>query len=619
LNATGPRISRRDRNNVVRALLPFLSDVTSHAGSKGITAVSLVLAGAVVEGIGILLLIPFISLISGSAQAGAMPMFAGRFFRFASVETRAGKLELLVSVFVVLMIARGVVIAMRDITVAQLGIDYVRSIRTRLTRKLAAAEWSVITHLHHGRVVQLLSTEPSRLNSATVLVFRDLVTLIMLGSQIGIAIYLSPPLALFAVTAVALGTLTLSPALNRARRYGERTTQANFAIINDMGRFLGALKLALAQNLQSVFVREFESTLRSLGVEQIAFLRRQTIARLAVTTVASLVGAVALLVGIIVLHLSASVLITLLVIFSRMNGPATQLHTDSQLLVQALPAYETIRSLERELETRSSAVPAPVSAQPLQPIPFRAIEFLGVTFVHRFEAGADERGGVRNLNLVIEPGTILGVSGASGAGKTTFADLLVGLYQPQQGTITVGNAELRGAVLPVWRNAISYVPQDPFLFHESIRQNLLWANPDAAEDLLWDALDRAAIADFVRSSPDGLDTIVGERGTLLSGGERQRIALARALLRKPRLLILDEATNAIDVGNEKAILTRLIADPAHPTIIVIAHRRETLALCQRLIVLEHGVLVADGPPAPVLDGLAPIESDASPPARSVQA
>jgi ATP-binding cassette subfamily C protein len=154
---------------------------------------------------------------------------------------------------------------------------------------------------------------------------------------------------------------------------------------------------------------------------------------------------------------------------------------------------------------------------------------------------------------------------------------------------------LEGAVLASWRRYLSYISQDAFLFHDTIRRNLSWANNLADEDAMWRALTVAGADEFVRGLPEGLDTLVGERGTLVSGGERQRIALARALLRNPRLLVMDEATNAMDSAGERAVLLRLAALEPRPTIVVITHRQENLDLCGRTVLIGskpgacHGV------------------------------
>jgi len=208
--------------------------------------------------------------------------------------------------------------------------------------------------------------------------------------------------------------------------------------------------------------------------------------------------------------------------------------------------------------------------------------------------------GIEKVSLTIEPREFVGITGPSGAGKTTFADLLVGLFPPQQGRITIAGAVLTGPVLAAWREQVSYVSQDPYLFHDTVRHNLNWANPQASESEMWQALVLAGADDLVRRMDSGLDSLVGEYGTLVSGGERQRIALARAILRRPRVLVLDEATSAIDVASEHDILSRLRALAPRPTIII-AHRAESLALCDRVIALQVGRHVdstAEQPAAP---------------------
>jgi ATP-binding cassette subfamily C protein len=224
------------------------------------------------------------------------------------------------------------------------------------------------------------------------------------------------------------------------------------------------------------------------------------------------------------------------------------------------------------------------------PLEAAAITFDEVSFSH---GAGQEAGGVCGLSLKIDEGELIGIAGSSGAGKTTLADLLVGLYPPASGAIRIGGERLEGGVLAAWRRSLAYVSQDPYLFHDSVRANLLWANPQASDAEIAEALALSGADDVVAKLPAGLETVVGERGGLVSGGERQRIALARALLRRPRLLLLDEATNAIDVAGEQALLRRFAALPQRPTILVIAHRESTLEAVERVIVVEGGRIVSD--------------------------
>ena len=181
--------------------------------------------------------------------------------------------------------------------------------------------------------------------------------------------------------------------------------------------------------------------------------------------------------------------------------------------------------------------------------------------------------------------------GPSGAGKTTVADLALGILRPSSGRVLLDGEPLAGELLIGWRTAVAMVPQDPFLFHDSIRANLLWARAEATEGELWEALAMASAADFVGRLPGGLDAVVGDRGGRLSGGERQRIVLARALLRRPELLVLDEATNSLDSDNEGVVLDAIAALHGQMTVLLISHHESAVRIADQTIVLAGGRVV----------------------------
>ena len=195
---------------------------------------------------------------------------------------------------------------------------------------------------------------------------------------------------------------------------------------------------------------------------------------------------------------------------------------------------------------------------------------------------------------MIEPGDTVALVGASGAGKTTIAMLVPRVYETVQGAVRIDDHDVRDLTLESVHAAIGLVPQDPHLFHDTIRANLLFARPSATDAELRQALEGARIWDLVASLPDGLDTVVGERGYRMSGGEKQRLAIARLLLKNPAIVILDEATSHLDSESELAIQRAFDEALRGRTAIVIAHRLSTIVDADRIVVVDGGRIVESG-------------------------
>jgi ATP-binding cassette subfamily B protein len=199
-----------------------------------------------------------------------------------------------------------------------------------------------------------------------------------------------------------------------------------------------------------------------------------------------------------------------------------------------------------------------------------------------------------DIDFAAEPGEMVALVGPSGAGKSTITHLIARLYDVRSGSVEVGGLDVRDVTLESLEAAVGYVTQDAHMFHDTVRGNLLYARPGATDEEIWAALEAAQVAGVIRGLPDGLDTVVGDRGYRLSGGERQRLAIARLLLKAPHIVVLDEATAHLDSESEAAVQTALDAALAGRTSIVIAHRLSTIRAADRILVVESGRVVESG-------------------------
>jgi ATP-binding cassette subfamily C protein len=308
-------------------------------------------------------------------------------------------------------------------------------------------------------------------------------------------------------------------------------------------------------------------------------------------------------------QLHAGAVVSLSLLLTRLYTPLTALVGARLDLMTAVVSFERVfevldvTPLIRDAEDAVPVPDGPVSVE-FDEVSFGypAAEKVSLASLEDV-ATLDTRGGVEVLHSVslrAEPGQLIALVGSSGAGKSTIAQLVSRLYDVDGGAVRLSGVDVRGLAAASIRDTVGMVTQDGHLFHETIRANLLLARPDATEDELWDALSRARLRTLIESLREGLDTVVGERGYRLSGGERQRLTIARLLLKRPRVVILDEATAALDSTNEAAVQEALAEALAGRTALVIAHRLSTIRAADEILVIEDGRVVERGGHAELL-------------------
>ncbi|WMY79507.1 ABC transporter ATP-binding protein [Citricoccus sp. I39-566] len=307
--------------------------------------------------------------------------------------------------------------------------------------------------------------------------------------------------------------------------------------------------------------------------------------------------------------LNAGDVVTLALLLTRLYAPLTSLASARVEIMAALVSFERIfEVLDLQPLIRQKPDAAPIPAGPVtlevQDVRFAYPSAEQVSLASLEEVAVlDRRGGsevLHGISFTVRPGQTYALVGTSGAGKSTIAALLARLYDAGSGTIRYNGTDVRDTTFASLQQTVGMVTQDGHLFHDTIRGNLTLSRPGAGEDEVWDAIDRARLREVVESLPDGLDTVVGERGYRLSGGERQRMTIARLLLAGPRVVLLDEATAALDSTSEKAVQAALAEALAGRTAVVIAHRLSTVRSADRILVVEDGRVVEEGPHAELL-------------------
>ena len=551
-------------------------------------SVALLLAVALLEAAGLLLLMPLVELL-GLGQVQAAAGLANVWRKVFAGLGVPPSFELVLCGFVGLLILQAVLRRVADHHNAHIEASYTAHLRDRLYASLVHARWLAFTRLRAADLTRALTTEVDHAGMAAQqgVALAGLCGLALV--HFGVAMVLSPPLTALALACGVAVALALRPLNRRAHEAGKSGQQCRAEMNAAIAEHLAGFKVAKSHGRDGHHLELFRRTTHAIAEHVVASRHIFSASRVFFELAGWMALMTFLYVAVAWARLGTAQLVLMVFVFTRLLPRIGAIQSTWQHIVHYQPAFDAVEKLRTELDAAREELSDGPAALELR----REVRFDDVSF--RYDPAVD-RAAVRSVSLAIPAGRMTALVGASGAGKSTLADLLLGLLTPAAGRVLVDGEPLDGARLGAWRNSIGYVPQEPFLFHDTIRANLLWARPDATEDELQAVLRAAAAAEFVARLPQGLDTVVGDRGVRLSGGERQRLTLARALLRRPMLLLLDEATSSLDNENERFVQQAIEKLQGKLTIVVIAHRLSTVRKADQIVVLAAGQVVEAGTP-----------------------
>ncbi|WP_347548688.1 ABC transporter ATP-binding protein [Pseudalkalibacillus hwajinpoensis] len=565
----------------------FLKQIHQYSGKvMYVNLIALMLIG-LLEGVGILLLIPLIGM-TGIVEIDVENIpFSAVFWFLEGIPAHLG-LPLILGFFIVLVISQHIV--QRQVTIRNTTINqgFLRHIRIETYRRVLHSNWGFFVKKRKSDLINILLSEVARASAGTNSLLQFLSSLILTSIQIGLAFLLAPTITSFVLLCGVILIFFNRKFLKRSLALGNRNYEHARSYMAGITDHINGIKDVKSNTLEQSRMNWFNGITEKMQNEQIEYTKLKTTSQLYYKAASAILIAVFIYMAINLFNAQVGQLTLIIVIFSRLWPRVAGIQASMEQIATTLPSFKAVKALQHECD---EAMEYNVSESTIKPINFKEeIECRNIYFRY----SNDGPYALKNVNLMIPANKMTAFVGRSGAGKSTLIDLLMGLNQPEKGEVLIDGVALKSEHLLSLRRSISYVAQDPFLFNTTIRENLLLVAPESSDEDLWESLEFSSAAEFVKKLPEGLDSLIGDRGIKLSGGERQRLVLARAILRKPTILVLDEATSALDTENEAKIKGALDRLKGKMTIVVIAHRLSTIRNADQVVVLEEGEVIQKG-------------------------
>jgi len=556
---------------------------------RAVKGALLLTASGFMQGISLLMIIPLLGLTGFvSAESEGSSITSTLEGLFSSVNLSYNLVTVL-GLFFLVLAAEALFTRYRSVTMFSLQMDFINHLRNGLYRHIGNARWQFHSRHHSAESLHLLDEAVGEIGSGTYSVLQLFVLVFQTAVYVFVSVQVSVMMTLLMIVTGLMLYASVMPINRRMFRHGEKAVTATRKLYRTMADYFGGLKLAKSYNRTDEHIEKFVGTTNELRGEQLQLNSASASAQMWMRIFTIGLLCVFVYVALSVMQMGGDQLILLIVLANRLYGVMSSGQSYWQMLLQMLPSYVAFTDARSEFQAHAEPI-IDINAAPLHV--HQQIRLDDVSFQY---SESTAHSALSAISIEIPVNKTTAIIGPSGAGKSTLADILMGVLIPDSGQITIDATPLTHEKLSAWRDSVAYVPQEVYLFDGSIRSNLNWAcGKTIDDDTQWTALDAAAAGDFVSKLSDGLDSIVGERGVRLSGGERQRIALARALVTRPDVLILDEATSSLDQENERRIRDAITNLHGQLTIIIIAHRHSTIEHADHVIVMDQGEVVASG-------------------------
>ena len=560
----------------------MLRDVWSRDRRGFLTILFLNIAVSLTGGISIVMLVPMLGLLDISeGAASALRMFMAPLQNFPY----EWQVVLLIAGYFLLVVFKAALTRWLSIRESCFLEEYSYKLRDQLYHAVSTAKWEQLAASRQTDTINLFTAQCSQVSYGVAEIIHLLSSVVSTIVSLCIAVWLSLPVSVFVIICGGCFALVFRKLMKASKEYGDEMIRINRAMYQELFSQLRSVKEVRTYGVQKEHETLFGDISRSFRDAKLKYVHLRAFPSMLYSIAAAGMIGVIFLVCVLGFRMDTARLIVLVYVFMRLWPVFSAFIGRINSILTSVPAHE---KLTEAFHTLSAEETGDADCAPL---PFEhSIEFRSVSFAYQ-NSGEDV---LKDVSFTLRKGSTTALVGRSGAGKTTMADLLLGFLTPTTGQILIDGVPLTGENLPAWRHQMGYIPQEPLILNASVRENLQRFHPRATEEDMVEALRKAQAWPLVEALPDGLDTNLGDEGVRLSGGERQRIVLARVLLGRPRLIVMDEATSAMDYENETAVREAISGLGDQVTILIIAHRLATVRTAKYALVLENGRITEDG-------------------------